>query len=290
MQPKSDTFSIRLYSSRLAKGLLAVPRKFTNRFPQTQCQIQIIFDDEEKVLRKTFLPYDPKVKEARIFGLSTWFAKRGMKPGDLITVTIEDKNEHVYRLALDRYIQERREQRARQRLWSAQSDAAAKAHLIDLARITKRRPRDAAVQEVLQIAQKSASRSRSRSPTPQSGRLEPVPSAIRVLLGEVHAGKCQICSFTFEKKDREPYFEIHHIDPLSGHHPTNLLLLCANCHAQFEHATVADYERVAGWLTAVRINGKRRTVRQPFIRKPLLAVTAVLLTLGIALRAGLGLR
>ena len=85
---------------------------------------------------------------------------------------------------------------------------------------------------------------------------------------------CQLCSFTFEKRNGESYFEIHHLDPGVGHHPTNLLVLCPNCHAQFEHATVTDFKWAGTWLVGVMINGKRFAVRQPLahdsIRRALL--------------------
>jgi hypothetical protein len=41
-----------------------------------------------------------------------------------------------------------------------------------------------------------------------------------------------------------------------------LLLLCANCHARFEHAGVTGIERTGGWVTAFRIGNKRFAVRQ----------------------------
>jgi hypothetical protein len=78
-----------------------------------------------------------------------------------------------------------------------------------------------------------------------------------------HEGKCQLCSFTFEKRDGEPYFEIHHLDAKLGHHPHNLLVLCANCHAQLEHAAVTDFAWAGSWLIGLTINGRRVCVRQP---------------------------
>ena len=64
----------------------------------------------------------------------------------------------------------------------------------------------------------------------------------------------------------------------------NVLVICPNCHAQLENATVAETERVMGWLVAVKINGKRFKVRQPFVRRRLPDIVAVLTTLGVAAR------
>jgi hypothetical protein len=60
---------------------------------------------------------------------------------------------------------------------------------------------------------------------------------------------------------------VHHVDPEAGHHPQNLLVLCANCHAQMEHAEVAVKRDEQGWVVAVVINGKERTVRQALATK-----------------------
>jgi predicted restriction endonuclease len=113
-----------------------------------------------------------------------------------------------------------------------------------------------------------------------------VPPGIRVLLRELHSGKCQLCSFTFEKRNGEPYFEIHHLDPEIGHHPANLLVLCPNCHAQFEHAIVTNFEWARNWLVGVTINGKRITVRQPLACDPMNTALLSLLILVAAIQIG----
>ena len=272
-------FTIRASASRLDKGLLAIPQKFRDWFPGEKGQIRVVFDDEERARALTFHPYDATTKETRIFGLRTWFSKRNVEEGDVISITLEDADRGLYRIALDRYVRERQEQKARQKLKAAGSDSEAEEELRALSRLTRRRPRDLAEEELLRIAHESARRPRPRvSPTP-SERHEGVPSGIRVLLREVHDGKCQLCSFTFEKRNGEPYFEIHHLDPEIGHHPSNLLVVCPNCHAQLEQATVADFRWLGNWLVGVSINGKRMSVRQPLahdsIRRTLLGMAFV---------------
>jgi len=222
-----------------------------------------VFDDETRPKMVTLHPYDSVVKETRIFELARWFSERGVREGDLISVTIEDTESRTYRIALDRFVRERQEESSRQRLRAAQTDSEAGQELAALARLTRRGPKDLAKQELLRIAQKSQCLPRPRVPAGAAEHHEGVPSAIRVLLRELHDGKCQLCSFTFEKRNGETYFEIHHLDPRIGHHPSNLLLVCANCHAQFEHAKVTDLRFADGWLVGVTINGKRFAVRQP---------------------------
>jgi 5-methylcytosine-specific restriction endonuclease McrA len=251
-------------------------------FPREKGPIEVVFDDEEKIRALTFHPYDPVVKENRIFGLGRWFSKRKVGEGDLISVTLEDPNRPLYRIALDRFVRERAEQRSQEKLRTAQTDSEAEQQLHTLLRLTGKRPREFARETLLRIAHESP---RQRRPSIRSGgtaRHEGVPSGIRVLLRELHDGKCQLCSFTFLKKSGDPYFEIHHLDPEVGHHPTNLLVVCPNCHAQLEHATLTDFEWAGNWLVGLAINNKRVAVRQPLARD---SIARTLFVLGMVAAA-----
>lgn len=254
---------MRASASRLEKGLFAVPQRFIGWFPRERGQIQVIFDDEDGSRPLTFHPYDPITKEARIFGVRNWYSERGVRPGDLISVVVEDRGHHLYRIALERYVLERQEHTARKRLQEASTDSEAEQQLAILQRVAKRRPRDVAQRELSRIAQESERQPRPTVPPAAGERREGVPPGTRVLLRELHEGKCQICSFTFEKRNGEPYFEIHHLDPTTGHHPTNLLVVCPNCHAQLEHAKVTGFRWEGEWIVGLTINGKRLSVRQP---------------------------
>jgi hypothetical protein len=279
-------FTIRASASRLDKGLLAVPQRFKNLFPSTRTQIQVIFDDGEKSRPLTFQPYDATVKENRIFGLRQWFARRGVREGDLISITVESSSQKLYRITLDRFVLERQEGKARDGLRTARTDAEAEQRLVKLAQITRRRPREAARGELLRIAEKSLPQFRPVVLPHVAPRREGVPPGLRVLLRELHDGKCQLCSFTFEKESGEPYFEVHHLDPALGHHPKNLLVVCPNCHAQFEHATVSDLRWAEGWLVGLAINGKQVSVRQPLVNESSWRTLLGLLVIIAVLRFG----
>jgi 5-methylcytosine-specific restriction endonuclease McrA len=276
-------FVIRASASRLDKGLLAVPQRFKGWFPAERGQIQIVFDDEEAAKTLTFHPYDATTKEIRIFGLRNWYSKREVRQGELISITLEDREQRLYRIALERYVRERQEGVARQRLQDAGTDAEAEQQLTILGRLARKRPREVAQEELLRIVQQSARQPRPRVLPAVAERREGVPAGTRVLLRELHDGKCQICSFTFEKRNGEPYFEIHHLDPRIGHHPTNLLVVCPNCHAQLEHAMLGDFRWAGHWLVGLSINGKRLSVRQPLahdsMRRALLGLFIVIATL-----------
>ena len=273
MTPDTQRFTIRASASRLDKGLLAIPQRFRYWFPSGKGQIRVVFDDEDTERVLTFHPFDPVSKENRIFGLAPWFSRRGVREGDVISITLEDVDARLYRIALDRYVRQREEHKARQALLTAPTDAEADQGLNALSRLRRKRTREVAHDELARIAQELQRRPRPTVPPGARERHEGAPSSIRVLLRELHDGKCQLCSFTFEKRNGEPYFEIHHLDPGIGHHPTNLLVVCPNCHAQLEHATVTDFRWAGKWLIGVAINGKRISIRQPlahdFIRRGL---------------------
>lgn len=272
MSNPKHSFSIRVSASRLEKGFLAIPQRFRGWFPSEKGQIRVVFDDEEKSKTLTYHPYGPEVKENRIFGVGRWFSKRGVAEGDLISITLEDLDRRLYRIALDRYIREREKRKTRQKLHSAQTDAVAEQELHTLSRLTKKSPRQQAQEELLRIAQESPRQPRPRVFPRPAKRRENVPPGIRVLLRELHRGRCQLCSFTFQKRNGEPFFEIHHLDPRIGHHPSNLLVVCPNCHAKFEYAEITDWKWSDNWLIAVVINGKRIPVRQPLAHESIGAI------------------
>lgn len=72
--------------------------------------------------------------------------------------------------------------------------------------------------------------------------------------------ECQLCGFTFKKKNGENYNEIHHIIPLSKNGKDaeiNTLVLCANCHAQLHYANVDLSEFIKG---IIKINGIQKKI------------------------------
>jgi hypothetical protein len=91
---------------------------------------------------------------------------------------------------------------------------------------------------------------------------ESTPANLRILLEEIYKGHCQVCNFWFLKKDKNPYFEIHHLDPLRGHHPKNLLVVCGNCHNQFEYAPLKQDFNSDGWLVRVSFKENILPVKQ----------------------------
>lgn len=64
----------------------------------------------------------------------------------------------------------------------------------------------------------------------------------RIFLKEQYYGKCQICEYTFSKKNGEPYFEglylVSRTKATWVDRPGNILCLCANCCAKFQYGQI----------------------------------------------------
>ena len=148
------------------------------------------FDDEQTSSEVTFHPYDPAGKETRIFGTKEWFSTRKIVPGDLISVSIEDPRKREYRIILDRFLSEKQKQESRQRFESAATESEAQRELSTLVRLARKRPRRVAREELLRLAQQTIPEKRLRVASNLSDRHQTVPAAIRVLLRELHEGKC----------------------------------------------------------------------------------------------------
>jgi len=252
------SFRVVLTKSRLEKGLLAISRKFQRLFPPSAQKLPVFFDEETTPHQKPYTPYESKTRECRIYNLRHWFRKHQATVGDWVEVIVETKG---YRLIFRKRSEE--EARYRRELQDAETEKQAEDALCKLAQIQKRSTRKAAIKELERLARQIWERKRVTA-APRE-RYEGVPVSIRALLKAVYEGRCQICGFTFLKRNGEPYFEVHHVDPKGGHQPQNLLVLCANCHAQMEHASVEIKRNEQGWVVAVIINGEERPVYQALL-------------------------
>jgi hypothetical protein len=90
----------------------------------------------------------------------------------------------------------------------------------------------------------------------KSLKREKVPYYLRNIFKNVYNGKCQLTKFSFFMQNEEPYFEIHHIDPMKGSHIKNLLVVSPNVHAQFTHAKVDHIFDDDKLLRTVKFNGE----------------------------------
>jgi 5-methylcytosine-specific restriction endonuclease McrA len=226
--------------------------------------VSVLLDDRDTPEQKPYSPYESTTRQCRIGGLHAWYRQHRLTGGEQVLITVLDEGARVYRLTLGQREQERE---ARDRLDNARTDVDAQEQLRKLARLERQPERAAAIAELIRLLKQQRDQKRRHVPLAGTSRREPLPANIRVLLRAVHDGKCQLCGFTFRKTDNEPYFEVHHIEADKGHLLWNLLVVCPNCHAQFEHADVGHLEKRGVWVIGVTINGERKAVYQPLVRR-----------------------
>ncbi|MCX6844410.1 MAG: HNH endonuclease signature motif containing protein [candidate division WOR-3 bacterium] len=151
----------------------------------------------------------------------------------------------------------------------ARTVGEARSYVASLRRWVKPEGGTVALSEYDRLATQSFAGYRGIVSRPAHGERESVPPHLRALLDEVYGGRCQMCDFTFLKQDKTPYYEIHHLFPMRGHHPKNLVVSCANCHRQFEHAATKLQMDEQTWLIAVTFNTIRHSVYQAVLRAQL---------------------
>jgi len=137
---------------------------------------------------------------------------------------------------------------------AAPGESDATAALAGLERVTRATPREVVACEYTRLAAREIVKRRVVARGYAQSR-ESIPARLRVLLAGLHEGRCQVSGFSFLKTNGEPYFEVHHIDPLLGNHVKNVLVVSPNVHAQFTFAAVDQTFDEAGWLPQVKFNG-----------------------------------
>lgn len=253
--------TIRLTQSRIDKGLIAIPTPLAKWFPDRSTDIQVYLNDSSVPQSKRYSSYSSSTKEGRIGGVKPWFEANGLRSGDEIVVQLVDKERSIYRLVPERDFVAAT-QRLQNRFEQAASEREASEGLTGLSKWTNTGEDEVALSEYRRLASATAPMGRQRITRAASRRRETAPPALRALLGQLYRGHCQVCDFWFLKRDNEPYFEIHHLNASAGHHPKNLLVVCGNCHNQFEHAAIAPEFDDEQWLLRVRFNKTLHQVNQ----------------------------
>lgn len=84
------------------------------------------------------------------------------------------------------------------------------------------------------------------------------------LLKELSGWKCQICGFTFEKKDGGLYAETHHLEALAkGGYDSieNIIVVCPNHHKMLEYGNVSILETTPRRIS-LELNGERYIIER----------------------------
>ena len=254
-------FTIRITQSRIDRDLIALPRSLTNWFPDHNTTIKVFWDDSPILQTKRYTSYTSTTHESRIAGMAEWFRKNDIKHGDEIVIQLIDREHYIYRLISERYFLVKTKE-LQERFDHSESEPEASEKIQGLSQWTNSEQRSVLISEYSRLVETAQTKKREYVNKTSGRAKEGVPNNFRVLLRDIYQGHCQLCNFTFLKRDNTPYFEIHHINPPIGNHPQNLILVCANCHRQFDFATVQDEFNDDGWLRKVFFNDREYSVDQ----------------------------
>jgi hypothetical protein len=253
--------TIKMTQGRLDKGLIAFPVSLADKFPTQSGDIKIFIGDSADAQLKPFSSYSSRTHETRINGLRDWFRRDNIKNGDEIVIQFIDEKNHIYRLIKENdFINKTLE--LEQGLDNSNTDEEASGKIATLANWTKSEKNKVLYSELFRLSSGLPIVERRIVERKRRNALENIPAGIRMLLTEIYKGHCQVCDFTFLKKNHQPYFEAHHLNPHKGHHPKNLVVVCGNCHNEFENANVKQELDENAWLTKVAFNEIVHPVKQ----------------------------
>ena len=253
--------TIKQTKGRISKGLIALPKDLTELFPANSANIQIYLDDSRMPSSKKFTSVSSKTRESRIGGMRKWFDENRFKDGDEIVIQVIDKGNFTYRLIPEeKFISTTK--KLQRSFDKSENDEEATEKISTLAKWTELDKGKVIWNEFYRYAFNEKMENRQYISRTSEKAKETAPSNYRIILGGIYRGLCQICRFGFLKRDNNPYFELHHIKPEKGNHPKNLLLVCANCHRQFEYSNVETDFNTDGWLIGVMFNRKKYSINQ----------------------------
>jgi predicted HNH restriction endonuclease len=252
--------TIKATQSRIDKGLIAIPVSLTKWFPDHADTIQVYLDDSTILQTKKYSSYNSTTRECRIYGMKEWFEKNEIKNGDEIVIQIVDKDNFAYRLIPESNFIIKTQQ-IQNKFDNSTNEQEALQNLIEIGNWTKAAEEIVKLREFHRLIKETNIEERKRIIRRELSTKDNAPPNIKILLGKIYAGHCQVCDFWFLKKDKNPYFETHHINPEKANYIQNLLLICGNCHNQFHYADVKQ-ELKEGWISRVFFNDRVFEVNQ----------------------------
>ena len=257
--------TIKITQSRIDKGLIAIPVSLAEWFPEHNATIQVSLDDSDVLQTKNYASYRSATRECRIGGMAEWFNKNKIKDGNEIVVQLVDKENFIYKLIPEHKFL-LKTQELQKSFDASEDETEASEQIIKLSQWTDLDEQKVAFNEYRRLIDTVKVEERRSVKRPSSRARESVPYNLRVLLGNIYQGHCQVCDFWFLKQDNNPYFETHHTDPSLGSNPKNIILVCANCHRQFEYANVHPDRNKEGWLIMVSFNERTYSVNQVVLK------------------------
>ena len=255
--------TIKLTKNRLDKGLLAIPVSLTNLFSKDYSNVTLI-NELGKEETKVFTPYTSSSRECRIGGMREFYEKYKLKAGDEVVIQkINDTKfkiipENLFHGIINNF---------ENNLDLSENEKQFSKVIEKISQTVNQTKENVIKNEFVRLASKSID-PRKHIVKEKVMMRETVPYSIRKILLYLYKGRCQVSGFTFLMKNGEPYFEIHHINPLKGHHIKNLLVVCPNTHAQFTYSNVKhDFDKY-GWLRKVKFNNEPNNIFQIIYELP----------------------
>ncbi len=253
--------TITITQSRIDKGLLAIPVGLTESFPKENKDIEVYLSDSAVPRPKRYSSYNSSTCECRIGGLKEWFVQNNIKRGEEVVVQFLDKEHFIYRLIPEKEFL-LTTKNLQEDFDSAGNEIEASNKVKTLAKWTLSDESEVVINEYQRLAINSLPAERQYIKKISTRSRENLPANLRTLLSKIYQGHCQICDFWFLRRDNQPYFEVHHLNPQMGHHPKNILVVCGNCHNQFEYTNVHNEFDNERWLVQVFFNEKMYSVKQ----------------------------
>ena len=253
--------TIKMTPSRINKGLIAIPVSLTEWFPKRSDIVHVHLDDSPDLQPKTFSPYESSTRECRIGGMADWFKETKIKSGDEIVIQVIDKENFIYRLIPEKKFLSKT-QELQHGFDNSESEQEASEKVTTLAEWIHLDKQKVVLNEFKRLVDTVPMLERRYASNRLNRARERAPANLRTLLENIYKGHCQVCDFWFLKRDAKPYFETHHLNPLQGHHPKNVVVVCGNCHNQFEHANVHQDFDMDGWLIKVFFNDRTYLLNQ----------------------------
>ncbi|MDR2632393.1 MAG: HNH endonuclease [Treponema sp.] len=249
--------TVKVTKSRIDKGLLAIPVSLIDIFPQQKgC---IFIEGHEGVYeKKTYTPYTSTSRECRIGGLNDFYKRYEIRNKD--EIVIQKIDDMRYRIVPEKEFKENILD-VLSKFENSIDEIEANKYLKEASLLSNLDKNTVLCNEFIGLSKKEILPRKSEHKILSTSK-ESVPLSMRKILLSIYKGECQISGFTFLMKNGNPYFELHHINPLGGNHPKNLLVVCPNVHAQFTYANIEQSFDSDGWLRAVRFNAENFTVFQ----------------------------
>ena len=253
--------TIKITQSRIDKGLIAIPVELAKLFPDYNTTIQVYLDDSNELYEKNYSSYKSTTRESRIGGMLDWFKKNKIKSEDEIIIQLIDKKHFIYRLITEN-IFILNTKKFQVSFDNSENELQASERIACIVKWTNLNKKKVVINEYYRLINTIPNIERQYIEKHSNRAREGISNNLRLLLCDIYQGHCQACNFWFLKKDNQPYFEIHHINPLLGKNPKNIILVCANCHRQFEYANVHPKFNDEGWLIKVLFNDKEHFINQ----------------------------